>query len=349
MSAGASAEGLLDEAGFEGLREYALSETGFDAGQFIEGLLNGDFIYTVETLKTAMGSAIDNVRNEIASLAVELMPIVLISVALKVFLGARPATSVMADLTCTLACGWTLYRRFMTAHEVTEALLSRLGEAVHTLAPVLTACAALTGASATASLMAPLSAEGADLMEWMLKDLGLRLCAAMGAVALAGSLSRRLPLYHLFGLMRSAVRWLLGACVLLVSALAAVQGGMSAARDTATIRVARTAVENLVPVIGGGVSDSVGALTVSAGVLRQAVGLTGVAVIVCTCAAPLLSLAAGMLSVRLSAALLEPMCEAPVIALIGRYGQLMELLLAMGVGAVLIAALLSGGLLACVG
>ena len=137
--------------------------------------------------------------------------------------------------------------------------------------------------------------------------------------------------------------------MLLVSALAAIQGGMSAARDSATLRMARTAVENLVPVIGGGVSDSVSALAVSTGVLRQAIGLTGVAVVACACAAPLLELAGSLLSVRLSAALLEPLCDGPMVMLIVRFSQLLELLLAMGVAAALITALLCGGLTVCLG
>lgn len=236
----------------------------------------------------------------------------------------------------------------MQASAVAAAFLDDMVRASEVLTPVMAAACALTGAPATSALLAPLAAECAALAEYALRDLGLGLCSAAGAAAIAGGLSARLPLNRLFALLKSAVKWLLGASMLLFGGLAAMRGGIGAARDSAAARAARTALEALVPAIGG-LSDTAGVISVSAGALRRAVGFTGAAFVAHACAAPLLRLGTAMLSVKLCAALLEPLSEGPAAALAGKFGELIELLMAVCIACAFMTALLAGGCCAGLG
>ena len=348
LSGAARAEGWLDQAGFGRLSEYA-GEVGFDAGAFLRGLLTGTLPGGVDSLRGLVEALSAQVRAAATALLRQLLIPVAVCAALRLGLGRDTAAGGMVSLVCALCCAGALSRVFLEARAEAAALMSRLVSTSEMMAPVMASACALSGATVTAGLLSPLAAEGAGIAQYALRDLGLGLCSAAGAVAVAGSLSGRFPLDRLFDLLKTMVKWLLGISAVLFGALAAVQGGMGAVRDTVTARAARSTLESLVPIIGGGLSDSAGALAVSAGTLRRAVGFTGVALSLAVCTGPVLKLVAAMLSAKLAAAVLEPIAEGSAARLAERFGVLMELLLALCLTCEIMTALLAGGCAACLG
>ena len=153
----------------------------------------------------------------------------------------------------------------------------------------------------------------------------------------------------MFGLICGAVKGLMGLSALLFGALISVQGAMGVSRDAAAVRAAKAALEGLVPVIGGGLSDSAGALAVSAATLRRAVGFTGAAAALHLCAGPVTRLVGAMLSVRLAAAVLEPLSEGSAARMASQFGTVLELLTALCLVCGIMTALLAGGCAACLG
>ncbi|MBR1558971.1 MAG: hypothetical protein IJ646_01885, partial [Clostridia bacterium] len=87
-----------------------------------------------------------------------------------------------------------------------------------------------------------------------------------------------------------------------------------------------------------------------AGAARQAVGLTGVLYVAHVCIQPMLTLAAGTLATKVIAAVLEPLApDVPAVTMIGQFGEVCELLLAICACAAAVTALLLGGVMAFVG
>ena len=80
---------------------------------------------------------------------------------------------------------------------------------------------------------------------------GLRLCALAAALAAVGGLSEQFRLDHLFALTRSAQRWLLGLSMLACAAILSAHGAMAISKDSAALQAARSAIEGMVPIIGG--------------------------------------------------------------------------------------------------
>lgn len=344
----AQAEGWLDSSEFGRLKAFA-DGAGFDAEGFLEELLTGETPFGVETLKGALDLLTSEVKASLTALLRELMLPVAACAALRLGMGRDTAAGELMSLACALCCAGALSRAFLSARAEAEGLISALVDASKALTPVMVSACAVSGAPVTAGLLTPLAAEGAAIAQFALRDAGLGLCSAAGAVAVAGSLSGRFPLDRLFDLLKTLVKWLLGMSAVLFGALALVQGGMGAARDSAAARAARSALESLVPVLGGGLSDSAGALAVSAGTLRRAVGFTGVALSLSVCAGPMLRLTGHMLSARLAAAVLEPIIEGGAARLVERFGELFELLLAVCLTCEIMTALLAGGCAACLG
>lgn len=331
------------QVGFEALAEYA-GETGFDAWATLGTLLRGETGTPSELLRQLLDGFKGRIQSDFSALLQGILPPVLLCVLLRQLLGRERVATDMASLLCGLCCALILGGQAVAARGTAETFLADVNRASDTLTPVLVSAAAVTGASVTASIMTPLAAECADLINMLLRDVGLRLCMAAGVVAVAGSLSRRFTLQRLFGLMKGTVHWLLAASMFIFGGLMSARGLMGAARDTAAIQAAKLALENLVPVIGGEISGSAGSLAASAGAVFRAVGLTGVVFILHICVEPMLKLGAGMVSMKLVAAVLEPLAgDVPAVAMVSRFGEIMELLLALCACAAVVTALLVGG------
>lgn len=340
---------IARQAGFDALAEYA-EQTGFDAWSTLGTLLRGEGGTPKEILKNLFDGWRRQAQEHFSALLRGILPSVLLCVVLRLLLGRERAATGMANLLCGLCCALALGSEALAARATAEAFLEEITRTSGALTPVLVSSATLTGATVTASIMTPLAAECADIVNLVLRDVGLKLCMAAGVVAVAGSLSPRFTLYRLFGLLKSGVHWLLAGCMLLFGGLMSARGLMGAARDTAAIQATKLALENLVPVIGGDVSGSAGSLMASAGVVRRAVGFTGVALILHICVSPLLRLAAGMVSMKFIAAVLEPLAgDVPPVTLVGRFGEIMEMLLALCACAAVVTALLVGGCAALTG
>ena len=336
-------ERIARAAGFDALSRYA-GDADFDAWEALRTLLKGEgqspsrvFAAWADALRASLREALINTLRA-------LLPPVALCAGLRLIFGKNAAGLGMADLLCALCCAVTLAAQAAAARETASAFLSALDGAASALTPVLVSALTLTGAPVTASILTPLAAECAALIDHVLGGLGLDLCAAACAVAVAGSLSRRFSLDRLFRLIAGGARWLLGITVFLFGGLMSVRGLMGAASDTAAARTAKLALENLVPVIGGELSGVSGSLAASAGMARRALGFTGALLIAHLCLEPMMKLAATLMSLRVAAALLEPLAgDAPVVVLIGRFADVQALVLALCACAALVTLLLAGG------
>ena len=346
MLTGALAEGL----DIDGLTRTARAQ-GFDAAGFMRRLLSGEALASLVPIEALPGMVKRQLLRGLSSLTLDLALPAFACVLLRMTTGGE-GTGFMLNLLCALCCGKALTRTWLSARAEIAVLIDGLLHATEAMTPVLASAAALTGGSLWSAAMGPLSNLCATFMQRVIRDWGLKLCGGAAAVAVCCAVAGRYALNRLFELIKAAAGWLLGLAVFLYGGLISAQGLVSAAKDGAASRAAKAAMESLIPIISGGVSNAAGALAVSAGLAKSAVGVTGVALVARLCVGPMLRLGGKALALKLVSAAMEPMGEGAVSALIGRFGDILEILLAMSVCCGLMAgmlpaalAALSGGLL----
>ena len=120
---------------------------------------------------------------------------------------------------------------------------------------------------------------------------------------------------------------------------------LAASYDSAAVRTARYAVDNLLPVIGGEVANTMDALVSSVLLTKNAVGITGVAVLIAACAQPLMELVAALTVLRLASALIEPLGADAILRLTDRFSQVAGMLTVVCASGMVILLLLLGGAL----
>ncbi len=119
---------------------------------------------------------------------------------------------------------------------------------------------------------------------------------------------------------------------------------ISGSADAATIKAAKFTMSNLVPVVGGVISDTAETLLAGAGVLRNAAGVFGMLAVVGICLVPFLNLGVHYLMYKCTAALAATASgNGRVTGLIEAIGTAFGLIMAMtgSCGVLLIVAMVS--------
>lgn len=241
-----------------------------------------------------------------------------------------------AQLTCLLGEAQALLALFLQELEAARQAVERVGSLTEQVYPVLLTLLSMTGGSGAAGLMRPLYAFASGTLAGIVYRSAFVLASCAAALAVAGHLSGEVRLNRLFSLLQSASTCVTGACMTAFLAMLTAGGALGAARDGVSIRAAKYAVDSLLPVVGGEVAGAMDAVALSASLVRDAAGLTGLVLLASVCAAPIARLVGCLLVCRLAAALAEPLHAGEISACLEDFaGVLRMLLVAMCACAVL--------------
>lgn len=319
---------------------------GPDAVVLVQRVLSGDLKWDRGFASRLLRRLADGVKAGLFKALATLAAPVLAALCLKLTLGAEDGAF---TLLCRLACACGLVRHFADAAGLAARAMSAMSRLAKIVSPILAAALTLTGASASAAALTPLSGLCAAAIEDALTALGLPLCALGAAIAACAHLSDSFSLGKLFKLVRQATVWGVRGLLAAFTAVLAVQGRLAAAQDTLTVQVAQRALRGVVPFVGRSVSDSTGALLESAVAARNAVGVTGMLVALGVCFRPVFGLTVHTLSLRLASAAIEPMADRGIAEIVSDFGDVSRMLLALCVGSAILTALLSGACLGLLG
>ena len=144
--------------------------------------------------------------------------------------------------------------------------------------------------------------------------------------------------------LRAAKRLLRTMCTTLTTAIAmgftaalSLTHVVSAASDTLSARLAKTAVSTALPVVGGILADAAGSLTAAAGLLRGSVGVFGILAIAGICLSGVIPLLLRYAVYKLAASLCSCVADKRVGELVGDLGVCFGLMLALnGAGALML-------------
>ena len=99
------------------------------------------------------------------------------------------------------------------------------------------------------------------------------------------------------------------------------QGASGAITDGVTIRTAKYVTGNFVPVVGRMFSDASETVVGASLLVKNAVGITGVVILVLLCAFPAVKILVLALIFKVSAAILQPMGDSPIIECLQTIGK----------------------------
>jgi len=180
---------------------------------------------------------------------------------------------------------------------------------------VLTALIVLMGGTRSAALITPMGAFASGTISNFLIKGGGMLTGALSALTVCDALGG-VRLTRLRELVFSLFKWLSGACLGVFLALMTTGGLIAGAYDGTFLKGAKYLAGSLIPIVGSEIAGRMDSLVSGAQLVRNAVGVTGLAALASLSIGPALSLIASAWGLKLISALAECAADEEVMKLL---------------------------------
>ncbi|MDO5322763.1 MAG: hypothetical protein Q4G06_01990 [Clostridia bacterium] len=299
----------LDAADLSGLEEFAGDAAPeLDLQQVVLDAAQGELTTADELLEQLRNRVLDALREALRACGALIAPALLLA-TLRCALPEGNGGSEGARFLLLCVLMLSMMRLVLGGMEGVEACMRRVGGFADAVAPPLAALMTAAGMTNGAALLSPMATlVGGAVENWLLK-YGLPLCRYALALAVAGNLSEAIDLTRACRLMRKAANWGAGLAVTLFTALTAIQGTVISGMDGVAVRTAKYAVDSVTSVIGSGVSDAWDSYVAGILIAKNAVGVSGVVLLLALGLQPMLRTAAAMLMLNLFSALMDMLGE----------------------------------------
>lgn len=336
----AEEETILEALELESTMQFA-AEHGLDFRQLLHSAISGE-LSVRDLFVNALIQAQDEIVHDFmligSALLITMSAMLVVRLIVSESGGLRRAALLVSRISCIAVIAGV----FSDMRTLAEKLLALVLKCSDLLSPVMVTAVTLSGAETAALFLSPMAGVCADLIQHILAHWGLSLCAAAATICVAGNLSTTLRLKRLHSLFRKIVHIGAGSMLASFTTILTIQGRMAAGRDTAATRTARFAIENILPVIGGNVSDSLESVLSSASLVKNSLGVSACILLAFVTLAPIVKLLAGALFLQLAASAAEPLGDDSLTTLLAQMGGCVEMLLIVSCTAVVLCLLLIG-------
>ena len=217
------------------------------------------------------------------------------------------AISLLAYSICYIFLAVIALTAFYNAMALARDTVSNMVGFMEALLPLLISLLAGVGAVTTAALFTPLMLFVVSTVSIVVKDVVLPLFFLAAVLQCVNFLSDRYQVSNLCGLFRQGGMVVLGLTLVVFVGVITVQGVAGGVADGVALRTAKYATATFIPVVGKMFADTVEMVMGASLLLKNAIGLFGIATVITLCALPLIKLASLIFVIKLAGALVQPM------------------------------------------
>lgn len=325
---GQSVEQLLGTLELESL-DRAAEECSLlqgNAKEILKELASGRMVLSAqEALSFVLSQAAGIFRKSLWRMTRLLVPLLVVSCAewIRTEHEASAKTARYAGMMLTMALLVSDLREHVALAGET---VDRMAEWMQAIFPVLVTLLAAVGGTASSAFYQPAVIAAGGAMTTLVHQVTMPLAVSVAVLTMVGSLSEELRVSRLCRLFRQAANWTLGFGFTVFIGVMSVQGMSAAALDGVSIRTAKYAIDNFVPIVGGMFSDTVDTLVGCSLVVHNAVGVFGLLLLLGALLVPLLRTMCTLFLYRAAAAVVEPVSNSPLCRTIGGYADVFSLL-----------------------
>lgn len=271
-----------------GLARFFLHEVLYSGKLIVTIVLLTVFTMILETMQNAFE------RNTVSKVAYAIAYMVLLVLAVNSF---RTATGYAGDAIGNMV-------QFMLA-----------------MVPLLLTLLASTGTVTTVAVLHPLIVFMIHTIGTLIHLVVFPLLFFSAVLHLVSSITDRYKVTQLANFLRTVGVSLLGGLLTLFLGVLSVQGATGAVADGVALRTAKFLSGNFLPVVGRIFSDAADTVLSASLLVKNAVGLAGVIILLFLCAFPAVKILTLAIIYNLSAAVLQPLGDSPIVTCLQTIGK----------------------------
>jgi len=283
-------EGFSLKSVFVAIGTFMLHEIIYNGKLLVTIVMLSVLSMILETLQTAFE------KNNISKIAYAICYMVIIIIAINSF---------------SVAIGY--------AKDAIEGMVSFMMAMV----PLLFTLLASMGNVVTVSVTHPMIIFMIHLVSTLIHMLVFPLLFFSAVLHLVSSISDKYKLTQLADLLRNISVALLGVLLTMFLGVISVQGATSSVTDGVSLKAAKYIAGNFIPIVGRTFADATDTVFTASLLVKNAIGLTGVIIILFLCAFPALKILALALIYNITGAIMQPLGDTPIVGCLQAIGKAM--------------------------
>ncbi|NLX62882.1 MAG: stage III sporulation protein AE [Tissierellia bacterium] len=284
-------------------KEYVLSIIGGDVTFDINSMLKG-------ILKTFITEIVDNIGL--------VAQILIIAIACSILMNLQTSfekdnIAQLGQYACYIILSMMLINSFVMAIDLAKDTVIRMVNFMEVLLPILLALLTAVSGFGTRFLFHPVIIGVVNIIGNMIKTVVFPLIFFTFIVGIISNISQKTQFTKLSQLLRQIVVVLLGVSFTIFIAIITIYG-IGSNVDGITIRTAKFAVDNFIPIIGKFLSDAVETVVGGSAILKNGLGMVGLIVLFLIILFPAIQIFVLIFIYKLIAALVQPIVSDNILA-----------------------------------
>lgn len=307
----------------------AIEFTAPDAPEAAQKLMPDDTEDFGEGLLFVIRSALDTLRPSMVEAVRICISLIAASLLVGILSDLSGSTKHIVGLSGTVAVGVILFQPVNALIQLGTQTVDQISQYGKLLLPVMTGALAAQGAVTKSSAIYMATA----FFDALLSNAVAQLLVPLVYVFLCVSVGCNLFTQSLLNEIRKFLKWLItwGLKIVLYvfTGYISITGVVGGTADAAMLKATKLTISGMVPVVGGILSDASEAVLVSAGIMKNAVGVYGLLAVIALWIGPFLQIGLQYLMLKVTAGISEMFGPKPMSGLIKDFSAAMGLVLAM--------------------
>lgn len=320
----------------------------FDFASKVKTLIDGDF-------KDDSGTFINACLGLIFDDILEFLPILCMIVAIAILcgfvgqlqttIGGKSLNDVIHFVCYGIIIAIVATMVFEVVSLTSDALIS-IKTQMEIIFPILLTLIASVGGSVSVSVFQPSIVLLTSGVMQIFNNIIMPIFIVTIVFIIAQNISKNVQFTKFTNFFQSAFKWILGSVFTIFFAFLSINGIVANTYDGISIRTAKFTMKSYIPFVGGYLSDGFDLILSSSVLIKNAIGATGLLLLIATVALPIIKILILIFGFKLTSAILEPIADSRISSFIFSVGKALNMLVACLL-AVSFMYLLSVGVLMC--
>lgn len=222
----------------------------------------------------------------------------------------------IAFYSCYVLIILLLTKSFVSSVQIAKDTIGKLTEFMTAIMPVMIFFIASVGGAVQAATMDPVVLSAVSLTPKIYLDFLIPLTLMSFVLCFVNNISTEHKVEQLAKLIKQITLWAQGIVLTVFIGLISIRSMTSSTLDAVTLKTAKYAVDNFIPIVGKALSDSISTIAGYCLILKNAFGVFGLIMIILYFLFPVIKMLAVILVYRISASVIEPIVDKRIVSCI---------------------------------
>ncbi len=321
----------LDRAVDDLDREIQETYDDFSLKSYYESFKNGEISFDFPNLAKAFFQMTFKELNVFMLLLAQLFFLGIIAAVFQTFQSgfSQGGISALGQWVIFLAFAVIGMRSFRLAFDLGTSAISDASNFLYALLPVLLGMLSSLGGLASMAVVKPTLLAMITLFLGILERFFMPLIIFMAVLALVGNISPQYSFENLRRLIRDVILIGLGFMMTIFTGLLGLESLATGAIDGMTMKTAKMAAGNFIPVVGRHISDALDSILGASLLMKNCIGFFGIFAVIIVIAMPSIKIFLMSLIYRLAAAVLQPFGQNNYTEMLNQFSSVLTVLFAL--------------------